>query len=91
MLMRDATSIDQWIDMTLRNSSDQKGCPQSALQSLENQSQFPVFWLIKKENGIRPDEWITYCIFDGSCGFTMAANFRPLTFGRLLAQVHRGV
>jgi len=49
MLMRDATSIDQWIDMTLRNSSDQKGCPQSALQSLENQSQFPVFWLIKKE------------------------------------------
>jgi hypothetical protein len=35
--------------MALRNSSDQKGWPQPALQSLENQSRFSVFWLIKKE------------------------------------------
>jgi hypothetical protein len=35
--------------MALRNSSDQKGCPQLALQSLENQSRFSTFWLIKKE------------------------------------------
>ena len=47
--MRDATSIGQLICMALRNSSDQKGCPQLALQSLENQSQFSAFWLITKE------------------------------------------
>jgi hypothetical protein len=35
--------------MALRNRSDQKGCPQPALQSLENQSRFSAFWLIKKE------------------------------------------
>jgi hypothetical protein len=35
--------------MALRNGSDQKGCPQPALQSLENQSRFSGFWLIKKE------------------------------------------
>jgi hypothetical protein len=35
--------------MALRNRSDQKGCPQPALQSLENQSRFLAFWLIKKE------------------------------------------
>jgi hypothetical protein len=35
--------------MALRNSSDQKGCPQPALQSLENQSRFSAFWLIKKK------------------------------------------
>ena len=29
-----------------------------------------------------------HCIFDDSCGSTLAANVRPLTFGRLLAQVH---
>jgi hypothetical protein len=77
--------------MALRNRRDQKGCPQAALQSLENQSQFSAFWLIKKENGIRPDEWITHCIFDGSCDFTIAANFRPLTFGRLVAQVRHSM
>jgi hypothetical protein len=37
--------------MALRNRSDQKGCPHPALQSLENQSRFSVFWLIKKEVG----------------------------------------
>jgi DNA invertase Pin-like site-specific DNA recombinase len=35
--------------MALRNRSDQKGCPQPALQSLENQSRFSAFWLIKKD------------------------------------------
>jgi hypothetical protein len=35
--------------MALRNRSAQKGCPQPALQSLENQSRFSAFWLIKKE------------------------------------------
>jgi hypothetical protein len=49
MLMRDATSIGQLICMALRNRSEQKGCPQLALQSLENQSRFSAFWLIKKE------------------------------------------
>jgi len=34
--------------MGLRNSSDQKGCLQPALQSLENPSRFSAFWLIKK-------------------------------------------
>jgi transposase len=29
-----------------------------------------------------------HCIFDDACGSTLAANVRPLTFGRLLAQVH---
>ena len=32
-------------------------------------------------------EWTMHWVFDGSCGSTIAANFRPLTFGRLLAQV----
>ena len=41
----------------------------------------------QKGSGIGPDEWITHDIFDDSCGSTLAANFRPLTFGRLLAQV----
>jgi hypothetical protein len=35
--------------MALRNRSDQKGCSQPALQSLENESRFSVIWLIKKE------------------------------------------
>jgi hypothetical protein len=35
--------------MVLHNSSDQKWCPQPALQRLENQSRFSAFWLIKKE------------------------------------------
>jgi hypothetical protein len=48
-LRRDATSIGQLICLALRNRSDQKWCPQSALQSLENQSRFSSFWLIKKE------------------------------------------
>jgi hypothetical protein len=34
--------------MALCNSSDQTGCPQPALQSLENHSRFVAFWLIKK-------------------------------------------
>jgi hypothetical protein len=38
-----------------------------------------------------PLKWITHYIFDDSCGSTIAANFRPLTFGRLLAQVHHEV
>jgi hypothetical protein len=29
-----------------------------------------------------------HCIFDDACGSIIAANVRPLTFGRLLAQVH---
>jgi len=41
----------------------------------------------QKGSGIWPDEWITHCIFDDSCSSTLAANFRPLTFGQLLAQV----
>ena len=48
-LMRDVTSTGQLICMALRNRSDQKGCPQAALQSLENQSRFSSFWLSKKE------------------------------------------
>src|SRR5215813_8086327 len=48
-LMRDATSIGQLFCMALRNSSDQKEWQQSASQSLENQSRFSAFWLIKKE------------------------------------------
>jgi hypothetical protein len=35
--------------MALRNRSDQKGCPQPALQSLENPSRCSAFWLITKE------------------------------------------
>src|SRR5215510_11881819 len=49
--MRDATSRGQWMCMALRSRGDQKGCPQPALQSLENQSRFLAFWLIKKEVG----------------------------------------
>jgi hypothetical protein len=48
-LMRDATSIDQLICVALRNSHDQKGYLQPALQRLENQSRFSAFWLIKKD------------------------------------------
>jgi hypothetical protein len=35
--------------MALRNRSDQKGCPQPALQSLENPSRFSAFGGIKKQ------------------------------------------
>lgn len=48
MLRRDATSIGQLICMALCNRSDHKGCPQPAVQRLENQSRFSSFWLIKK-------------------------------------------
>jgi hypothetical protein len=34
--------------MALCNSSEQKGGPQPAWQSLENQSRFSSFWLLKK-------------------------------------------
>ena len=47
--MGDAIPIGQLICMALRYRSDQKGYPQLALQSLENQSLFAPFWLIKKE------------------------------------------
>ena len=46
--MRDAIPIGQLICMALRYRNDQKGYPQLALQSLENQSLFAPFWLIKK-------------------------------------------
>jgi hypothetical protein len=35
--------------MALRNRSDQKGCPQPGLQSLENPSRSSAFWLINNE------------------------------------------
>jgi hypothetical protein len=47
--MSDATSIGSLMCLALRNSSDQKGCPQLALQSLESPSRLSAFWLIKKE------------------------------------------
>jgi hypothetical protein len=47
--MGNVIPIGQLICMALRYTSDQKGCPQPALQSLENQSLFAPFWLIKKE------------------------------------------
>ena len=47
--MGDAIPIGQLICMALRYRSDQKGYLQPALQSLENQSLFAPFWLIKKE------------------------------------------
>ena len=47
--MGDAIPIGQLICMALRYRSGQKGYLQPALQSLENQSLFAPFWLIKKE------------------------------------------
>jgi hypothetical protein len=46
------TPIGQLICMVLRNRSDQKGCPQPALQSLESQSRFSALWLVKKEKAL---------------------------------------
>ena len=48
-LIRDAPLRDQLICMALPNRSDQKRCPQPAVQRLENPSRFSAFWLIKKE------------------------------------------
>jgi hypothetical protein len=47
--MGDVLPMGQLICMALRYTSDQKGYPQPSLQSLENQSLFAPFLLIKKE------------------------------------------
>jgi hypothetical protein len=47
----------------------------------------PIFSVLadqKEGSAICPDEWITHYIFDDACGSTIAANFQPLAFGRLL-------
>src|SRR5262245_12495263 len=42
---------------------------------------------LRAASSVEYTAWTMHWVFDGSCGSTIAANFRPFTFGRLLAEV----